>query len=121
MALSGGLRKFSALPATKAEIKADIGRAMVMMGSSRAQVIEMESTPDSGVEMRKAVVAPLLAPCFFSEVAAGRTPQEQSGMGMPSSAALNTELKRPLPRWAATYVGERNIFSSPPIKRPNRI
>ena len=33
----------------------------------------MESTPDSGVEIKKAVVAPLLAPCFFNEAAAGST------------------------------------------------
>jgi hypothetical protein len=52
----------------------------------------MESTPDSGVEMRKAVVAPLFAPCLFNEAAAGKTPQEHNGMGMPNSAALITEL-----------------------------
>ena len=58
----------------------------------------MESTPDSGVDMRKAVVAPLLAPCFRSDTAAGSTPQDQSGMGMPRMAALNTDRKRPYPR-----------------------
>ena len=51
----------------------------------------MLSTPDSGVEMRKEVTAPLLAPCFFREIAVGRTPQEQRGRGMPTRAALITE------------------------------
>ena len=58
----------------------------------------MESTPDSGVEIRKAVVAPLLAPCLLSDAAAGSTPHDQSGNGTPSSAALTTELYRPRPR-----------------------
>lgn len=52
----------------------------------------MESTPDSGVEMRKAAVAPLFAPCFRSDAAAGSTPQDQRGKGTPRMAALNTEL-----------------------------
>ncbi len=60
--------------------------------------MEMESTPDSGVDMRKAVVAPLLAPCFRSDTAAGRTPQDHSGMGIPNIAALNTDRNRPCPR-----------------------
>ena len=55
----------------------------------------MESTPDSGVDMRNDVTAPLLAPCFFRAAAAGSTPQEHNGMGMPISEALNTDLKRP--------------------------
>ena len=58
----------------------------------------MESTPDSGVEIRKAVAAPLLAPCFLSDTAAGSTPQDHSGMGIPRRAALNTDEKRPLPK-----------------------
>ena len=58
----------------------------------------MESTPDSGVEIRNAAVAPLLAPCFFSAAAAGRTPQEHRGMGMPRKAAFSTEVNRPSPR-----------------------
>ena len=52
----------------------------------------IESTPDSGVEIKKAVVAPLLAPCFLRDAAAGSTPQDQSGRGTPNNAALTTEL-----------------------------
>ena len=48
----------------------------------------MESTPDSGVDIKKAVVAPLLAPCFFSDAAAGSTPQDHIGvnLGVPSTS-----------------------------------
>jgi hypothetical protein len=81
----------------------------------------MESTPDSGVEMRKAVVAPLLAPCFWRETAAGRTPQEQRGRGTPKSAALITELNLPDPRCVATVVGFKNTLSTPERRIPNRI
>ncbi len=83
--------------------------------------MEMESIPDSGVEMRKAVVAPLLAPCFRSDTAAGKTPQDHNGMGMPRRAALNTEIKRPCPRCLATEPGLRNTRSNPAIIRPKRI
>jgi len=48
-------------PAVKADKNAATGRAMVRIGSSSAQERAMESTPDSGVDMRKAVVAPLFA------------------------------------------------------------
>ena len=81
----------------------------------------MESTPDSGVDIRNAIVAPLLAPCFLSDAAAGSTPQDQRGMGIPNKAALTTERNRPLPRCLATYSVDRNIFNNPPTKIPNRI
>jgi len=90
--------RFSARPAAVAVTKAAAGLATVITGSRRAYVSAIESTPDSGVEIRNAVVAPLLAPCLLSEAAAGSTPQEQRGMGMPRRAALNTDAKRPLPR-----------------------
>ena len=75
----------------------------------------------SGVEIRKAVVAPLLAPCFFKEAAAGSTLHEHKGMGMPSNAALNTELKRPLPRCRTTNSVDKNILKIPPTAIPKRI
>jgi hypothetical protein len=84
-------------------------------------VIEIESTPDSGVEIKKAVVAPLLAPCFRSDTAAGNTPQDHNGMGMPRKAALNTEENRPLPRCRTTEFGLRNTLSSPLTIKPNKM
>lgn len=81
----------------------------------------MESTPDSGVEIKKAVVAPLLAPCFCSDTAAGRTPHDHNGIGIPSKAALKTEAIRPLPKCLATVLGLRKTRSSPLTRRPKMI
>ena len=80
----------------------------------------IESTPDSGVAIRNDAVAPSLAPWRFSDAAAGSTPQEQRGIGMPSSAALITLPNRPSPRWRATVAGERKILSKPPTMMPKR-
>ena len=83
--------------------------------------MEMESTPDSGVEIKKAVVAPLLAPCLRSDTAAGNTPQDHNGMGMPRKAALNTEANRPRPRCRTTEFGLRNTRRKPLINNPNNM
>ena len=58
----------------------------------------IESTPDSGVDIRKAVVAPLLAPCFRNDTAAGSVPQDHKGRGIPKRAALKTGINFPFPR-----------------------
>jgi len=83
--------------------------------------MDMESTPDSGVDMRNAVVAPLLAPCFRSDTAAGNTPQDHNGMGIPKMAALNTETNRPCPRCLATEPGLRNTRNNPATINPKTI
>ncbi len=83
--------------------------------------MDMESTPDSGVDMRNAVVAPLLAPCFRSDTAAGNTPQDHNGMGMPRMEALSTETNRPCPRCLATEAGLRNMRNNPATIRPKII
>ncbi len=83
--------------------------------------MEMESTPDSGVAIKNAVVAPLLAPCLRSDTAAGRTPHDHNGMGMPRNAALNTDENRPRPRCRMTEFGLRNTRSKPLINKPNKI
>ena len=51
----------------------------------------MLSTPVWGVELKKDIVAPRLAPIFRIEEATGITEQEQRGSGIPKSAALKTE------------------------------
>ena len=83
-------------------------------------MIAIESTPDSGVAMRKAVVAPLLAPCFCSDTAAGKTPQDHNGIGIPKRAALKTDAKRPAPKCWATEFGLRKTRNKPLTKRPKR-
>jgi hypothetical protein len=91
------------------------------MGSSKAYVMDMESTPDSGVDIRNAVVAPLLAPCFRNDTAAGNTPQDHNGMGTPRREALSTEINRPCPRCLATDPGLRNMRNNPATIRPKII
>ena len=83
--------------------------------------MDMESTPDSGVDMRKAVVAPLLAPCFRSDTAAGNTPQDHKGTGIPRMAALSTETNRPFPKCLATDPGLRNTRKNPATIKPKII
>jgi len=83
--------------------------------------MKIESTPDSGVEIRNDVVAPLLAPCLRSDTAAGNTPQDHNGMGIPSMEALSTERNRPCPRCLTTEPGLRNTRNNPATMRPNTI
>ncbi len=81
----------------------------------------MESTPDSGVEIRKAVVAPLFAPCFFNDAAAGSTPHDQSGRGTPKKAALATDEYRPLPKCRKMNSGFKVTLSKPAMIIPPNI
>ena len=82
--------------------------------------MEMESTPDSGVDIKNAVVAPLLAPCLRSDTAAGRTPHDHNGIGMPRKAALKTDVNRPRPKCRITELGLRNTRNKPAISKPNK-
>ena len=68
----------------------------------RANVAKMESIPVVGVEIRKESTDPVLAPSFFKDKAAGRTPQEHNGSGIPKSEALTTDKKLLPPRCFAT-------------------
>src|SRR6056297_399699 len=65
-ASEGGASSFvvaaTSAPAPRAVVSAAKGRAMPMTGPRTAQVNAIESTPDSGVEIAKAALAPLLAP-----------------------------------------------------------
>ena len=81
----------------------------------------MESAPDSGVDIKKEVEAPLFAPCFLSDAAAGNTPHDHKGMGIPIRAALKTELNLPFPKWRETVFGLRKILNIPATMIPNRI
>src|SRR5213078_5308381 len=92
----GTPHRLVAMPATTAVRKAATGRNTVMIGSNRAQLSAIESTPVSGVEMRKDTVAPRVAPCRASPSAVGSTPHEQRGSGVPMAEAHRTD--RILPR-----------------------
>jgi hypothetical protein len=75
---------------------------IVITGSRRAQVMAIESTPDSGVDTKKAAEGPRPAPCWRKPIAAGIAPQEQSGNGIPKREALITAMVERPPRCLAT-------------------
>jgi hypothetical protein len=108
-------------PEIVAVIKAAKGRSNVINGSNKAYVTAIESTPVSGVDMRKAAVAPLLAPCCRKLAAAGTTPQLHKGIGTPRAEALMMLENFPLPRCLATKSSERKAFNSPATKKPKSI
>ena len=81
------------MPATKALINAHTGRMSVIGKSISPYVMEIESTPVSGVEIRKLVTAPLEAPLSFKEAATGNTPQLHKGRGIPITEAHRTEVE----------------------------
>jgi hypothetical protein len=72
-------------------------------------VANIESTPVVGVVIRKESTAPLLAPSFFKEVAAGMTEQEQRGKGIPKKEDFKTERKSPFPRCLETKLVLKKI------------
>jgi hypothetical protein len=53
----------------------------------------IESTPDSGVEIKKAEVEAFEAPALRSVTAVGMTEHEHRGSGTPTAAALKTVLR----------------------------
>ena len=48
--------------------------------------------PVVGVEIRNDRIEPLLAPSFFRDNAAGTTPHEHNGRGMPNKDAFITDI-----------------------------
>ena len=79
----------------------------------------MLSTPVCGVEIRNAVVAPLLAPWRRKEAATGITPHEHNGSGTPKAEALMIGQGPRPPRCRSTHAGEISTFSTPAIRKPN--
>ena len=57
----------------------------------------MDGTPVSGVEIRKAMVAPRPAPLRRMVIDNGTIPQEQMGSGTPSRDAVSTPRRREPP------------------------
>jgi hypothetical protein len=73
----------------------------------------MESTPVSGVDIRKAVVAPLLAPCCRKPAAAGTTPQLQSGKRHPQQGGLEYAAERVTAQVTKDKIGRQERFQEP--------
>jgi hypothetical protein len=94
---SKSLNKNCRTPAKNAEKNAATGLIIVIGKSISAYVMEIESTPDSGVEIKNAEVAPLEAPLFLSVTAVGITEHEHKGRGTPIIEALKTDEKESFP------------------------
>ena len=80
---------------------AAIGRITAMKGPIIAYDTVTESTPVSGVDIRKDVVAALDAPLRRKPRAAGITPHEQSGSGAPNRAAFTVDMMPGFPKCLA--------------------
>jgi hypothetical protein len=85
---------------------------------SNASVARIESTPVTGVVIRKARVGALAAPDWRAEAATGSTPQEHRGSGIPTKVALVTQAMLSFPMNRVIMLGGRNEWSIPPIKNP---
>jgi hypothetical protein len=80
----------------------------------------MLSTPVCGVDSKNEIVEPLLAPCLYSDIDTGITPQEHKGNGTPKIEALtNCQILVP-PKWRSTISCETSIDSKPATKNPNK-
>ena len=79
----------------------------------------MLSAPVCGVDSRNETVAPLLAPCFRSDIDTGITPHEHNGSGMPNSDALSSGQIPLPPKCRSTTAGEMNTDSNPATRKPN--
>jgi hypothetical protein len=56
-----------------------------------------------------------------SDTAAGNTPHDHNGIGIPKKADFMTDLKRPCPRCLATEFGFRKTRKSPATSNPNKM
>lgn len=78
----------------------------------------MLSTPVCGVEVRKDAAAPLLAPLSRRLAVTGMTPQEQSGMGTPTSEARTMDFRPGLPSLDSIQASLIHRCSAPATRNP---
>jgi hypothetical protein len=112
--------QLTAAPDAKAVMTAAMGRRTVIKGPSKLQEAATESTPVSGVEMVKALVAPLLAPPLRKERATGTTEQLHKGSGAPTAAAHATDLRSSPPILRANHAVDRYRLTTPASRNPTR-
>jgi len=75
------------------EIKAASGR-IIANGKPRSEYVAiMLCMFVCGMDVKKAIVAPLLAPSLLSAIPVGITPHEHRGRGIPAIVAQSTERK----------------------------
>jgi hypothetical protein len=71
-----------------------------------------------GVDVRKEMVAPLLAPSLCSEIPVGITPQEHNGKGIPARVAQKTERKFGFAIWLIYFSFGTYALSNPAKRNP---
>ena len=91
----------TAIPPSTAVTSAAIGRMTANAGPSSDHVAAMLSRPVCGVATKKEVDAARDAPLRRMEMAAGSTPQEHKGKGMPTAADFTTERQSVPAKWRA--------------------
>ena len=106
-------------PATIALVIAAIGRTIAIKGPSNTYDTVIESTPVSGVDTKKEVVAALEAPARRKPTAAGITPHEHKGKGAPNNAALTTVFIPWPPSCFCIHAIGTNTFSNPASTKPS--
>ena len=100
--------------------KAAIGRAIAITGPMSPQVKRIESTPDSGVVVRKERLAGSLAFLRRSSTAIGTTPQLQIGNGTPTSAAFTTPESPGRPSQRSIQREGMSTWMKPAMSKPSR-
>jgi hypothetical protein len=94
------------------------GRNKAITGPNITQERATESTPVSGVDIKKEVVEALEAPALDREIAAGITPQEHRGRGAPITAAFITAVGPDPPRASPTTLMGNQARINPAAIRP---
>jgi hypothetical protein len=78
----------------------------------------IESTPVSGVEIKKAEVAAFEAPFFLSVTAVGITEHEHRGSGTPTKEAFSTEKRFFFPKCLRIHSTGMRMWIIPDNKMP---
>ncbi len=79
----------------------------------------MLSTPVCGVDIKKEVVADLLAPFWYNDIATGITPHEHRGSGIPINEALIILMNLLPDKFLCMNASLTNACKNPAIIKPN--
>ena len=76
--------------------------------------------PVVGVDIKKAKTEPEFAPFFLIVIAAGTTPHEHKGSGMPNNEDFITDAIFPFPKCFTIFSVDKNICRIPENRKPNK-
>jgi len=115
-----GSNSWTRPPPIRPVISAAKGLKIAYTGPNKLNVTRILSTPVWGVDSRKEIVAPLLAPCFRNDIETGITPHEHNGSGTPNADAFSNGQKSLRPRCLSISPADMNTDSTPATKKPNK-